>query len=120
MIVLGGRSAARDAIKKRDENEWQGVADVARCPRRCRGAPCGIEVHFFSAALLVPLSDLLELPRQVTVLAYQYGGVLCDMVTPTNGALMAAQHAVRNGPIQNTPSDLRTIGWFRRALHSRQ
>ena len=39
--------------------------------------------------LLVPLSDLLELPRQVTVLAYQYGGVLCDLVTPTNGALMA-------------------------------
>jgi uncharacterized ion transporter superfamily protein YfcC len=39
--------------------------------------------------LLVPLSDLLELPRQVTILAYQYGGVMCDLVTPTNGALMA-------------------------------
>jgi uncharacterized ion transporter superfamily protein YfcC len=39
--------------------------------------------------LLVPLSDLLELPRQVTILAYQYGGVLCDLVTPTNGALVA-------------------------------
>ena len=39
--------------------------------------------------LLVPLSDLLELPRQVTILAYQYGGVLCDLVTPTNGALLA-------------------------------
>lgn len=39
--------------------------------------------------LLVPLSDLLEIPRQVTVLAYQYGAGLTDILTPTNGALMA-------------------------------
>ena len=39
--------------------------------------------------VLVPLSDLLGLSRQITVLAYQYGAGLCDMVTPTNGALMA-------------------------------
>ena len=39
--------------------------------------------------LLVPLSDLIGLSRQVTVLAYQYGAGLCDMLTPTNGALMA-------------------------------
>jgi uncharacterized ion transporter superfamily protein YfcC len=39
--------------------------------------------------ILVPLSDLLGLSRQVTVLAYQYGAGLCDIVTPTNGALMA-------------------------------
>jgi uncharacterized ion transporter superfamily protein YfcC len=39
--------------------------------------------------LLVPLSDLLGLPRQVTVLAYQYGAGLCELITPTNGALMA-------------------------------
>jgi uncharacterized ion transporter superfamily protein YfcC len=39
--------------------------------------------------LLVPLSDLIGLPRQVTVLAYQYGAGLCELVTPTNGALMA-------------------------------
>lgn len=39
--------------------------------------------------VLVPLSDLLGMSRQVTVLAYQYGGGLCDIVTPTNGALMA-------------------------------
>jgi uncharacterized ion transporter superfamily protein YfcC len=39
--------------------------------------------------LLVPLSDLIGLSRQVTVLAYQYGAGLCEMVTPTNGALMA-------------------------------
>ena len=39
--------------------------------------------------LLVPLSDLLGMSRQVTVLAYQYGTGLCELLTPTNGALMA-------------------------------
>jgi uncharacterized ion transporter superfamily protein YfcC len=39
--------------------------------------------------LLVPLSDLLGLSRQVTVLAYQTGAGLTELLTPTNGALMA-------------------------------
>lgn len=39
--------------------------------------------------VLVPLSDLLGLSRQITVLAYQYGAGLCELLTPTNGALMA-------------------------------
>ncbi len=39
--------------------------------------------------VLIPLSDLLGLSRQITVLAYQYGAGLCDLITPTNGALMA-------------------------------
>lgn len=39
--------------------------------------------------ILVPLSDLLGLSRQMTVLAYQVGGGLCELLTPTNGALMA-------------------------------
>ncbi len=39
--------------------------------------------------VLVPLSDLLGLSRQVTVLAYHYGAGLCELLTPTNGALMA-------------------------------
>jgi uncharacterized ion transporter superfamily protein YfcC len=39
--------------------------------------------------ILVPLSDLLGLTRQVTILAYQYGAGLCELLTPTNGALMA-------------------------------
>ena len=39
--------------------------------------------------ILVPLSDLLGLPRQVTVLAYQYGAGLLENVVPTNGALLA-------------------------------
>ena len=39
--------------------------------------------------VLVPLADLLGLSRQVIVLAYQMGAGLCDLVTPTNGALLA-------------------------------
>jgi uncharacterized ion transporter superfamily protein YfcC len=39
--------------------------------------------------VLTPLSDLIGLPRQVAVLAYQYGAGLCELVTPTNGTLMA-------------------------------
>jgi uncharacterized ion transporter superfamily protein YfcC len=39
--------------------------------------------------ILVPLSDLLHVSRQVAVLAYQCGGGLTDLITPTNGALLA-------------------------------
>ena len=39
--------------------------------------------------VLVPLSDLLTISRQVTVLAYQTGAGLTELLTPTNGALMA-------------------------------
>ena len=39
--------------------------------------------------IVTPLADLIGLGRQVAVLAYQYGAGLADLVTPTNGALMA-------------------------------
>jgi len=39
--------------------------------------------------LMVPLADLLGFSRQVPVLAYQVGGGLAELFTPTNGALMA-------------------------------
>ncbi len=39
--------------------------------------------------LLVPLSDLIGLSRQITVLAYQYGTGLSEVLMPTNGSLMA-------------------------------
>jgi uncharacterized ion transporter superfamily protein YfcC len=39
--------------------------------------------------VLVPLSDLLSIPRQAAVIAYQMGAGLTDAITPTNGALMA-------------------------------
>jgi uncharacterized ion transporter superfamily protein YfcC len=39
--------------------------------------------------VFVPLSDLLGLSRQATVIAYQMGAGLTELLTPTNGALMA-------------------------------
>ena len=39
--------------------------------------------------ILVPLSDLLGVSRQVTVLAYQYGPGVIGQMLPTDGALMA-------------------------------
>jgi len=43
--------------------------------------------------LLVPVSDLIGLARQVTVLAFQYGAGLTELVTPTNGAVVAVAAA---------------------------
>lgn len=39
--------------------------------------------------LLAPIADLIGMSRQVVVLAYQYGAGLMDLVTPTNGTMMA-------------------------------
>ena len=39
--------------------------------------------------ILVPLSDLIGLSRQATVLAYQTGAGLSEFIIPTNGPLMA-------------------------------
>jgi uncharacterized ion transporter superfamily protein YfcC len=43
--------------------------------------------------VLVPMSDLIGLSRQVVVLAYQYGAGLAEFITPTNGALMGVTAA---------------------------
>ncbi len=56
--------------------------------------------------LLVPLSDLLGLSRQVTVLAYQFGVGLAELINPTNGALLAMVAAV----------GIRLDEWWRFAL----
>ncbi len=45
--------------------------------------------------VLVPLADLLGLSRQVVVLSYQYGAGLCELITPTNAALVAILGASR-------------------------
>ena len=39
--------------------------------------------------VFVPLADLLGISRLVTVFAYQMGAGLCELLTPTNGAMMA-------------------------------
>jgi uncharacterized ion transporter superfamily protein YfcC len=43
--------------------------------------------------VLVPMADLIGLSRQVVVLAFQYGAGLTELLTPTNGALMAVTAA---------------------------
>ena len=43
--------------------------------------------------IMVPLSDLLGVSRQATVLAYQTGAGLTELLTPTNGGLMAVLFA---------------------------
>jgi uncharacterized ion transporter superfamily protein YfcC len=45
--------------------------------------------------LLVPVSDVIGLSRQVTVLAFQYGAGLTEFVTPTNGAIVGVVAASR-------------------------
>jgi uncharacterized ion transporter superfamily protein YfcC len=59
-----------------------------------------------SMPILVPLSDLIGLSRQVTVLAYQTGAGLMELLTPTNGALLAVLLAA-GVPFQK---------WFRFAI----
>ncbi len=45
--------------------------------------------------ILVPLSDLVGVSRQATVLAYQTGAGLTELLTPTNGSMMAILVAAR-------------------------
>ncbi len=49
--------------------------------------------------LFAPIADLLGFSREATVIAYQTGGGLAQMLTPTNGALMAILLAA-NVPLQ--------------------
>jgi len=39
--------------------------------------------------VVAPLADLLGMSRQIGILAYQCGAGICDIATPTNGALVA-------------------------------
>ncbi|MEO5761502.1 MAG: YfcC family protein [Vicinamibacteria bacterium] len=39
--------------------------------------------------VLIPVGDLVHIPRQAVILAYQYGAGMTDLVTPTNGGMMA-------------------------------
>ena len=45
--------------------------------------------------ILTPLADLTGMSRQIVVLSYQYGGAMMDIISPTNGALLAVLAAAR-------------------------
>lgn len=47
--------------------------------------------------VMAPLSDLLGISRDAAVIAYQTGAGLMDMITPTNGALLAMLLGARVG-----------------------
>ncbi|SEI07101.1 Uncharacterized membrane protein YfcC, ion transporter superfamily [Rheinheimera pacifica] len=50
--------------------------------------PSGSGQAYVTMPLMVPLSDLLDIPRQVAVLAYQFGDGFSNMIIPTNAVLM--------------------------------
>jgi uncharacterized ion transporter superfamily protein YfcC len=79
----------------------QGVQSLIHIP-----VPSVSSQAILTMPILVPVSDLLGIGRQVTVLAYQYGAALCEIVTPTNGALIAILAA----------AGVRFEKWFRFAL----
>ncbi len=56
--------------------------------------------------VLIPVGDLVHVSRQTVVLAYQYGAGLTEIVTPTNGGMMAVL-AAANVPFEQ---------WIRFAL----
>ncbi len=51
--------------------------------------PSSVGQAALTIPILAPLSDLIGLSRQICVLAFQYGAILMNMISPTNGALMA-------------------------------
>ena len=42
-----------------------------------------------SLPVVIPVADLLGLPRQMVVVAYQYSSLVSSLITPTSGALLA-------------------------------
>ncbi|MDC7244668.1 MAG: TIGR00366 family protein, partial [Sphaerochaetaceae bacterium] len=52
--------------------------------------PSGSGQAMVTMPIMIPVSDILEIPRQVAVLAFQYGDGLSNMFIPTLGATMAA------------------------------
>jgi uncharacterized ion transporter superfamily protein YfcC len=62
--------------------------------------------------VFAPVADLIHMSRQVAVLAYQYGAGICELVTPTNGALMAILAAAG----LRYDQWMRSTGWLLLAL----
>ncbi|RUO37955.1 short-chain fatty acid transporter [Aliidiomarina taiwanensis] len=50
--------------------------------------PSGSGQAFVTMPLMAPLSDIVGIPRQVAVLAYQFGDGFSNMIVPTNAVLM--------------------------------
>jgi uncharacterized ion transporter superfamily protein YfcC len=70
--------------------------------------PSGSGQAALTMPLMAPLSDLLSVPRQVAVLAFQLGDGLCNFVIPTSGVTMGVL-AIAGIPYGTW---LRWIGWL--------
>ena len=51
--------------------------------------PSGSGQAFVTMPLMTPVADLVDVPRQVAVLAYQFGDGFANIIVPTNAILMA-------------------------------
>ncbi|MCC2816355.1 hypothetical protein LK537_03485 [Lachnoclostridium pacaense] len=51
--------------------------------------PSGSGQAYLTMPLMAPMADILEIPRQVAVLAFQYGDGFTNMIIPTGGTTMA-------------------------------
>ena len=52
--------------------------------------PSGTAKAALTMPIMAPFSDVIEISRQATVLAYQFGDGFTNMITPTSGVLMGA------------------------------
>ena len=52
--------------------------------------PSGSGQALTTMPLMVPISDLLDINRQITVLAFQYGDAISNVLFPTSAILMGA------------------------------
>jgi uncharacterized ion transporter superfamily protein YfcC len=50
--------------------------------------PSGSGQAALTMPIMAPLADLLHVPRQAAVLAYQFGDGLCNFIIPTSGVTM--------------------------------
>lgn len=57
--------------------------------------PSGSAKAALTMPIMAPFSDLINLSRQATVMAYQFGTGFTNMITPTSGVLIAALGVAR-------------------------
>jgi uncharacterized ion transporter superfamily protein YfcC len=70
--------------------------------------PSGSGQAALTMPIMAPLADLLQIPRQSAVLAYQLGDGLCNFIIPTSGILMGIL-SIAGIPFGTW---LRWVGWL--------
>jgi uncharacterized ion transporter superfamily protein YfcC len=70
--------------------------------------PSGSGQAALTMPIMAPLADLLQIPRQAAVLAYQLGDGLCNFIIPTSGVLMGIL-SIAGIPFVTW---LRWVGWL--------